>query len=192
MKIAITGGLSCGKSKVAEILKKKKYTVLNADDIYKELLKSSSILKEKIIRLFGKDILRQGVISQKLLRQKVFSKKGYLEKISQITHPFIISSLKKKLRLYGYKKKTIFVEIPLLFELNLEKLFDRVVVISSSKKLIFSRAKRKGYTLKMIKTIINQQMDLKDKEKRGDYVIRNNYSLFVLRKNIDLMLEDLM
>ena len=52
-KVAITGGLSCGKSSVCRIFKELGAYVVSADKIVHQLLSPDTNLGQKVIKLIG-------------------------------------------------------------------------------------------------------------------------------------------
>ena len=51
--IAITGGLSTGKSTVSEIISKNGYPIINTDNLAKKVVNQSKKIQEQIIKNFG-------------------------------------------------------------------------------------------------------------------------------------------
>ena len=65
--MAVTGGLSCGKSSVCRIFKELGAYVVSADEIVHQLLSPDTNLGQKIISLLGTEI----VVNQKLDRSRI-------------------------------------------------------------------------------------------------------------------------
>ncbi len=57
-KVAITGGLSSGKSSVCKILKEMGAFVVSADDIVHQLLNPQTSIGHKIIELLGPGVVK--------------------------------------------------------------------------------------------------------------------------------------
>lgn len=181
MLIGLTGGFLTGKSTFLKFLKRKGFKTLQVDSLYGKLLKEA-FLSKRLVKEFGKDILVRGGVSKKKLREKLFLKPSLLKKLNRITHPFIIKELKRLLKVLKRGKTPVIVEVPLLYEAKIEALFDKVIVVSSSQREQFKRAKALGYAPKEAKIFIQNQLPLKIKEEKADWVIKNTTNIAELRK----------
>ena len=190
MIIGLTGGFLTGKTTVAKFLKKKGIEVLEIDRLYETLLQENR-LKKNLIKIFGKDILFRDKISKKKLRGKLLLRPYLLKELEKVAHPLIIRELRRIIKSYRRKGKLLVIEVPLLYEKGLESLFDRVILISSSKKEQLKRAKKLGYTKKEVEIFINNQLPLRVKEEKADWVIRNKGTLKELKDKSNLLREEL-
>lgn len=122
--IGITGNIGSGKSTVLKLLRKKNYNVLSADE---QTQFAYELAKESLRENFSDIIFNEeGEIDRKKLGGIVFSDGKKLEKLNEILHPIIIELLFSKAnKLNGI----VFLEIPLLFECNLQSKVDEVWVI---------------------------------------------------------------
>lgn len=180
MLIGITGGYACGKTTVAKLIAKKGAKRLDSDKIAKECLKKKTgFLHKEFPEVFvGKKNSRNKLASV------VFSSKHKRRKLEMELHPAVVEKIKKVKK----GKATCVVEVPLLFEAEMEKLFDVVIVVRAPlKKRLERAALPKGEAIKRIRS----QMPLSEKEKRADYVIKNNDAIKVLREQIDTIWDDI-
>lgn len=185
MKIGITGSIACGKSTVSNYLSQNGFKVYDADKISFSLTQKPNICYNKIIEHFGTSILDiNGDINRKKLGEIVFNNKKEKIVLESIIHPFVIKEIE------DIKDKLCFVEVPLLFEANLEYLFDKIIVVSSSQEKQLERLmKRNNLTEKEAIIRINSQIDIKAKEAKADYVIYNNDDLETMYKDIKSILK---
>ena len=72
-KVAVTGGLSCGKSSVCRIFKELGAYVVSADEIVHRLLSTKTNLGQQVISLLGKEIITNGKINRSTIAKKVFN-----------------------------------------------------------------------------------------------------------------------
>ncbi len=115
--IGLTGGIASGKSTVASILMGKGYRVIDSDNISREVVKAGKPAYNDLINCFGKHILnRDGSLNRKKLGDLVFTDEKLLQVLNNITHPYIFKELINQINLECNNNKTIFVDIPLLFE----------------------------------------------------------------------------
>ncbi len=129
--IAVTGGIGSGKSSAVKIIESLGYKTLSCDEITRSLYKKRSVLKQikKIIpdAISGRLILKA---NKAKISQTIFNdKKKYAEFTEYLTDLTLKVTLKKARRI----KEKVFIEVPLLFEFNAERFFDKIIVITRSK-----------------------------------------------------------
>ena len=144
---------------------------------------------------FGKEILESDnfgkhSISREKLGKIIFGNKQKRLILNSIMHPEILRAMREKILESKKESKLVFVEIQLLFEVQWEKEFDYILLVSSEKstqvKRILNRDRRSE---KEALNIINSQMSLNEKKKRSDYVIENDGNIQDLERKIDEFLK---
>ena len=94
--IGITGGTGCGKTSALNVAKKMGAIVIDADEVYHELLKSNvqlrNVLKERFPELIG-----DGEIDTKKIGDYVFANPEALRDLNQITHRFVSKEIMGRL-----------------------------------------------------------------------------------------------
>jgi len=188
--VGLTGGFLTGKSSLAKFLKGKGLKVLDVDRLYDNLLKKSH-LKKKLIKIFGENILNKTKISKKGLLKKILINPALLKELERLTHPLIIEEMQNVIKGLKKKAEVLIVEVPLLYEKGLEEFFDKVVVVSSTKRAQFQRAKSLGYSDRETNFFIKNQLPLKIKEKKADWVINNSGSLKDLKERANLLAKEI-
>lgn len=183
--IGITGGVATGKSTVVALLRKYFKYFTGADEIAHRIVEKGKPAYKKIVRAFGKDILaKDGSLDRKKLAARVFGNKKDRKRLERLTHPAIISTIKKTVAQYKKQGKTVIFEAPLLFEAKMEKEADIIVVVAATKKKQVERFVKKGYSKKDALLRIASQLHLEQKIKKADMVIYNNGTLAELKKNV--------
>lgn len=199
MVIGLTGGIGTGKSTVSQILREKKFPVIDLDTISHEVIKIPKVI-EKIVENFGKEVLENSGnfenennairISREKLGKIIFENKEKRLLLNSIMHPEILHVMREQISKYKKNNKIIFVEIQLLFEVQWEKEFDYILLISAKKstqiRRILERDKRSEIDAL---NIINSQLSLDEKKKRSDFVIENDGNIEELKEKIDKFLE---
>ncbi len=187
--IAVTGGIGSGKSTVCKIIKQLGYVIFNCDEIYSQLL-DEGVFNKTFIEEFGKEVfLLNGSLNRKYLAKIVFNDKNKLKRLNEITHRPIIE---RCIKLCKDTNQIAFVEVQLLFEGNLEQLFDKVIVVTKDlEKRIGCIRNRDNLTREEALSRINYQInyDLLDLTKY--YVIDNNGDLEQLKQNVTTLLVSL-
>lgn len=186
--IGITGSIGTGKSTFSELLRKKGFFVLDADVLAKQNLEKTSPAFSKIVAEFGEKILNpQGDIDRAALALIVFSDKEKLEKLESITHPEIRIAVDKEKD--GHKKnnqKYLFYDVPLLFEKNMEKSFDLVVMVTCSVENQIARIKsRNNWSDDEIQKRLAAQLPIAVKESRAHVLINNDGDKQQLQVEVD-------
>ena len=88
------------------------------------------------------------------------------------------------------KHKIVILDIPLLLENKINQKKDILVFVSSKKKEILKRLKkRKNYNPKIIKKFKNIQLSNKTKKEKAQFIIENDFTKKTIKKNIKLMLK---
>ena len=204
MIIGLTGGIGTGKSTVSNIFRQKGIPIVDTDVIAREIIDYPEVVNE-IIRNFGTEILedetpqeqgqnkfKKKKISRNKLGQIVFKDEKKVGILNSIMHPLIIKVMKKQIEKFKKDNKIIVVDVPLLFEIHLEKEFDITVLVYADKETQIKRImKRDKRTLEQAEDIINSQMDIEEKKKKSNYIIYNNEDFEKLTEETKKFLESL-
>lgn len=131
IRIALVGNIASGKSTVEHILASNGFLVLDTDRVAHSLLDNN----QEVINAFKDfDILENAKISREKLGHVVFSSKENKKKLENILHPQIRQEILKFFD-ENSDKKAVFVAIPLLFEAQMEDLFDKIVFVYTDDKI---------------------------------------------------------
>ena len=192
--IGLTGGIGTGKSTVSQILKEKKFPVIDLDIISHEVIKFPKVV-EKIVENFGKEVLEYNntgnwIVSREKLGRVIFGNREKRLILNSVMHPEILRIMREKILECKKENKIIFVEIQLLFEVQWEKEFDYILLVSAEKETQIKRIlSRDNRSKEEALSIINSQMPLDEKKKRSDYVIENDGNSQDLEKKVDDFLK---
>lgn len=188
-KIAITGSLGTGKSTILKILQNLGFSTFSCDEVVKNLYKDPDIQK-KIIEIFGKEILSiDGKLNKKKILEKILEDNKLKEKLESLFHPLVKEKLLEFIR-ERKEEKIIFAEVPLLFEVGWEDLFDEIWVITCSPLTQKERILKKGLEEKLGEKLLKLQLSLKEKEKKAHKIIFSEKSFEELEKEIKEMLKE--
>lgn len=193
-KIAITGGLACGKTAVCRILRKLGATVVSADDIVHQLLSPDTPIGKKVIDLIGTEIIENNTINRSKLAKRVFNQPELLKSLEEILHPAVKEEIEKQyLEAQNQGDAALFVaEIPLLFESRTHFPFDAVVAVIADADTCQERFKQKSGqdTDEWIRRM-QEQIDPAEKAARADFVIINNGSLEETEEQVKILYQQL-
>ena len=189
--IGITGGIGTGKTTVSKYLEEKGYYVINADQIAKDLLSSNNIIKEKIIKEFGTNSYVNNQYNTSYISNIVFNNTKKLSRLNQIVHPAVLNQIINLIDTAMQKNiKIIFIDIALLFELNLEEGVDYILTITAKEDIRINRViKRSNLPIEEIKRRINNQISVEEAVQNSDFVIENNDTIEKLYNSVDYILD---
>ena len=192
--IAITGGIGSGKSTLCSKLKDKGFKIHSSDEqvakIYKNpdkkfftYLRTLGLSKSISKKNIDKNIISKIIFENKQIRKKL---ELYIFKIVRKKRSDFIKREKDK------KTRLIFIDIPLLFENNLEKQFHKVISIIAYKRVRLKRLKKtRKMTENQFKNITRSQTSDVIRKKKSDYVIYNNSTLKDYKTKINKLINKL-
>lgn len=195
--IGITGPSGAGKGAVSEILARKYgYKVIDADQVYHNIISVPSECVNELVLSFGDDILNEvGGINRRSLSKKVFGEenKDKLLLLNKITHKYVISEIEKIIeegKIRGVE--VCVIDAPLLIEAGVDKICDRVIAVISDKEVRAERiAKRDGIDKEAALLRINSQKSDSFYTDACDFVLSNDLRLQELEVLVDSCLRDL-
>ncbi len=189
MIIGLTGGFGSGKTTVAKMFRAKKTLVVDADKIAHQIIRPKTSTYKKIIDHFGKIILTSdSQINRDKLGVLVFKNKKELKWLIEVIHPSVVLKIKVLIKKYKrlYPKKSVILDVPLLFEAGLDSLTDKLIVVKCKLSTQISRTKIKtGLNRQEILKRINSQLPMSKKVKMADWVIDNGGTLFQTRRQVE-------
>lgn len=182
--IGITGSIATGKSTVTNYLLKKGYVVVDSDKLAYDALTIDENSKEQVKRIFDCQD-EEGNIDRKKLGSIIFQDKIAKKRLEDIVHPYVIGKIRKAIE-NNKNKLVIFLDIPLLYEANLEYLCNKIAVVYICEKEQIKRLmKRDGIDEKYARMIIGNQISIDKKRAMADIVIDNSGTLESLYRQID-------
>ena len=191
LKIALTGGIACGKSSVSQIFKKLGVPIIDLDMLARTVVEPKSQGLIELVAHFGEGILNNDkVLNREALRQQLFENSENQQIIEKILHPKILEKMQTDIK--KLNTQLVIVEVPLLVEQNLSPLFDRAIVVDCSEKNQLKRLlNRENMDENLAKIMVSAQASREqrlalNKELPTD-VIENNSQIFdIERKTQDL------
>ena len=192
--IALTGNIASGKTEVARIFADLGATVIDADDLAREAVVPGSPALEAIASRWGKRVLSSdGSLNRGALRSIIFSSETERQALNAIVHPEI-----KRLRdvlideARARGDAVVVSAIPLLFEVGLEKEYDRVILVDAPEDVRRARLMhRRGLNAADAQRMMDAQMPASAKRSRAHVVIENKKDLKALRRAVERVWKDL-
>ena len=171
-RIAITGGIACGKSLVAKFLKEAGVETIDADDVVHELLPDPEERRRMAAEVFADPEKRRALEAR--LHPLVKARIGEFLDSQSSTFDLRPSTLNLRLAI-----------IPLLFETRWDENYDIICCVSSTRENQIARMlTTRGYALEEAEARLNAQMPIEEKSARSHYIINNNGSVEELKNEV--------
>ena len=104
-------------------------------------------------------------------------------------HPKVRKKMNDFLKI-NKKKRIVILDVPLLLENKLNTKKDVIIFIEGDKKKIKQKIKkRKNINFKLINILKQNQIPLKTKKRKADFIIKNNFISKTAKKNVKLILK---
>jgi len=200
LRIALTGGIACGKSLVAKYLNESGVETIDADDVVHELLPDPAERKRIAAEVFADSEKRKALESklhpQVKERINAFLKEeegqrskvkgleeGQRSKVKGQTEEFNHHCLTSDL---GPLTSSLRIAIiPLLFETHWDAEYDIIVCVASDSETQIQRMMTtRGYTCEEAEARLAAQMPVEEKAAKSHYVIENNGSAEELKLKV--------
>ena len=190
MVVGITGGIATGKSTVTRMLRDRGAITFSADEAARAVLTCGGGAAREISLAFGADAISPtGEIDRAYLGKRIFANSEARETLNRIMHPRIRRLLADQIRSAQddfFPPRIIAVEIPLLYEGNLQNWFERIVVVSASVTVQALRLMfRNNLDEQEAKARIGAQLPIEEKAAAATYVVVNNGSEDDLTPQVD-------
>ena len=185
LNVALTGNIAAGKSAVAELFRRWGATIIDADEIVREVQGPGGSVTREIAQRFGESVVRaDGSLDRPALRRRVMADPGALDALNRMVHPAVRVRRSELMRAARSRGDRIVVsDIPLLFEAADPSEFDMVVLVAAPEAVRLARLiEHRGLDVEEARRMIAAQMPSRDKRARSDYVIENDGDLAVLEQ----------
>ena len=186
--IGLTGGISCGKSAVAESLRRYFGAVtLDIDNVTQWLTEPGGELFELYVRHFGKYVVtREGFLNRRLIGEIIFNHPDERAWINSVAHPILLNHARDFLvDCQDIGARLVVLEVPLLFEAGWEHLVDETWAVYTKRNTQIRRLMlRDSLTKQQATTRINAQMSSQELRERADVKIKNLGGYGSIRKQI--------
>jgi len=194
LKIGVTGSAGSGKSLVCEGFRRIGLVTLDCDEIARQVVVPGQAAYNQVVKAFGPKIVAPDrTLDRPALRRMIVTTKGSREKLESILHPVIISETVRLMdEAVHSKQKSCAVEVPLLFELGMESLFDVVVVVTAADSALVDRiSRRDGVDRESAQKLLAIQMPQSEKVQKADYVIENRGETETIFKSVGALYQKL-
>lgn len=193
MKIALTGGIACGKSLLSRFLNELGVETLDADDIVHEIIPDPEERRRIAAEVFADPEKRKALEAKihPLVKERIerfFDKRGMSDaRDASGVKPHVSRA---PLATHASNPQLRIAIIPLLFEVHWEENFDIIsCVVSTRESQIERMVTTRSMTLEEAEARLAAQLPVEEKARRSHYVIRNDGSPDDLRAEARAFVE---
>lgn len=189
--IGLTGGIASGKSTVSELLSVFGFKVVDADKAAREAVKKGSKGLAQVREVFGDEAIDEnGEMNRRYMGDLVFNHPEKRLELNAIIHPIVRDIMEEEKQEYLKQGYNVIMDIPLLFENELENTVDEVWVVYTSESIQMDRLmQRNNLSLEDAKARVYSQISIDKKSRMADHVIDNLGDKLELKQNLERLLE---
>ncbi|HCV7764887.1 TPA: dephospho-CoA kinase [Staphylococcus aureus] len=190
--IGLTGGIASGKSTVSELLSVFGFKVVDADKAAREAVKKGSKGLAQVREVFGDEAIDEnGEMNRRYMGDLVFNHPEKRLELNAIIHPIVRDIMEEEKQEYLKQGYNVIMDIPLLFENELENTIDEVWVVYTSESIQMDRLmQRNNLSLEDAKARVYSQISIDKKSRMADHVIDNLGDKLELKQNLERLLEE--
>ncbi len=190
LRLGLTGGIACGKSAVAAMLREEGFPVLDADSLAHRLMGPGQPAHDDLIRAFGAGVAdASGQIDRARLGAAVFGNRARLERLNAIVHPRVAEAIEQQFAEWERSgaHAAVFVEAALVLEAGYEKYLDCVVVAWCRPEQQLERLRARGLSEDEARRRIAAQMPLEEKLRQASEKIDCSGALEETRRQVEAL-----
>lgn len=175
------------------MLSEKGLPIVDADLIARQVVEPGTAVMQQIEEAFGKDVIHpDGTLNREQLGAIIFDNAEKRDRLNNIMHPAIRAEMLRQKEAYiKAGEKTVIMDIPLLFESNLQSYVEKIIVVAVTPPVQKERLmKRNGLTDEEATARISSQIPVAEKVEVADAVIDNDGTIEETRKQLLLLMKE--
>jgi dephospho-CoA kinase len=188
LTIGLTGGIAAGKSEALAVFERLGAATISSDAVVHELLDSEPLLG-RITERWGAEVVAAGLVDRTKVGEIVFAAPEELSWLEAQIHPLVGERIGAWLSGLPAATELAVVEVPLLFESEMEGVFDTTVAVVASDAVRRGRAEARGHAL--VGEREARQLPQEDKAARAEHVVENDGDLADLERELSALIEKL-
>lgn len=190
--VGLTGGIASGKSTVSQMLADHGVTIVDADEIARDVVEPGRPALQDIREAFGDDVIDEdGTLNREALGSLIFDDPEARERLNAITHPRIAREMRRRADAAGQRGEPwVVYDAALIVENGLEDAFDCLVVVTADATTQIERLQsRDDISRSEAQSRLDAQMPLEAKVEVADYLVDNNGALASTRAQARRLFE---
>ncbi len=193
--LGVTGGIASGKSTVSKMLAELGSPLIDFDLIARQVVEPGTEGLAKIVDYFGHQVLTEdGSMDRKKVANIVFGDIEKRKKLESFTHPSIHEEFCRQVDAIAAEnpEAIIQVAVPLLIELNLQHLFDKILIVYIPAEIQEKRlVERDNISPQVAANIMKSQLPIAEKIQFADFIVDNTGNLDYTRSQVEKIWHDL-
>jgi dephospho-CoA kinase len=188
LTIGLTGGIAAGKSEALAAFKRLGAATISSDAVTHELLETEPLLS-RLVERWGDEVAPGGHVERDRIGAIVFADPAELKWLEAQIHPLVGARIGGWLAALDERSDVAVVEVPLLFETEMEGVFDTTVAVIAADEVRGERARARGHTL--VDEREARQLAQAEKASRAAHVVVNDGSVEDLERELSALVEKL-
>lgn len=181
ISVGLTGSIASGKSTISAIFEQAGAKIIDADQIAKDVVQKGLPAWHKIVAHFGHSVLlSNGQLNRAHLAEVIFNDPIQKNHLNAIVHPYVHNKIIELRHHYENLQADgiVILDVPLLYEVGMEKDFDKVIVVYVPEVIQLERLmQRDGICEQAARSRIKAQLSMEEKKRRADILIDNSGTL---------------
>jgi dephospho-CoA kinase len=183
IKIGLTGSIGSGKTTVLNLFKNSGFLTVNLDEEAKKIYKKNSLEYKKIVDFFGNKILNKDYdIDRRILAGIIFSDISKKKVLEDIVYPALRQNI--DVFLAESSESAAVIEGAVIIESGYYRNLNKTAVITCDFSKRLMRSYKKFDVEDFVKRDKNQ-LSQKEKIKKSDFIINNNFGFKFLIPQIE-------
>lgn len=188
--IGLTGGIASGKSTVSELLTAHGFKVVDADIASRQAVEKGTEGLARVKEVFGDEAIDEdGNMNRSYVGEVIFNQPEKRLILNEIVHPIVRDIMEKEKEEYLEQGYNVIMDIPLLFENDLQETVDEVWLVYTSESIQIERLmERNDLSMEEAKARVYSQISIDKKRRMADHVIDNRDTKLELKQNLENLL----
>ncbi len=190
LNLALTGNIASGKSSVSRQLARHGALIIDSDVLSRMAVAPGSTGLAAVVTRFGEKVLgADGSLDRAAVREIVFHDTEARAALNAIVHPEVRRLRDEELvRARARGERIVISDIPLLFEIGLEKAFDGVILVDAPEHEREARLVRdRGLSAEDARAMIAAQLPSSRKRAGARWIVENDGSREQLEQRVEAL-----
>lgn len=190
--IGLTGGIASGKSSVSELLTVHGFKVVDADVASRQAVEKGTKGLEQVKEAFGEEAIDEdGNMNRSYVGDVIFNHPEKRLELNEIIHPIVRDIMEEEKEAYLEQGYNVIMDIPLLFENDLQDTVDEVWLVYTSESIQIDRLmERNDLSMEDAKARVYSQISIDKKRRMADREIDNRDTKLELKQNLERLLVE--
>jgi dephospho-CoA kinase len=187
--IGLTGGIGAGKSTALDALERLGAAVLSTDRVVHELYDDPEV-RDAVVARFGDSVAPDGVVDRAALAKAAFATAADRAWLEGILWPRVgerMTAWRDELERASRSPRAAVVEVPLLFEADMDGAFDATIAVVADEELRAQRAGARGH--QALEERSARQLSQDEKAQRATHAVVNDGSVEQLESKLSAILD---